>query len=194
MLSGTCWGLLVFAITTLILGNHIWLDFFHSLGRSAQLFDRLGVYPATMYNFKGTLTLWLGSENSVLINRLSLAGFFIAVGGMIGLWYGLTLVNTPVFNLKLALGLAIGMLFNLHTNPHDGLLLILPLFLLASYHYSQKRSTVGVMLLLGCLPACILMMEYVIVDLIPVRGPVLIIVGLIIWLSIELARERKKSS
>lgn len=191
MLLGTALaGLFMVGLTTLVLGGHIWLDFINSVGRSGQLYDHLGVYPEVMYNLKGTLALWLGSEYGFLINRLSLWGFLLYFLGMILLWWRKMSPDMPMFDLKLALGLVLGMFFSLHLNPHDGLLLIVPLLLIVNYLHSRGLSDSVVMMLMGVLPTFLLASEFFVDDLLNIHGTVLVMIGLIIWMTILLLKER----
>lgn len=182
-------GAIMVLLTTLILGVGVWQQFISSVWRSGGLFDRLGVYPAAMYNFKGTLALCCSNVDPILIARLSSIGFFASIVGISWLWRISETINTPIWNLKLTIGLIIGMLFSLHLNPHDGLLLILPLFLFVNYLHSRKIRLKAEVAVIGGFPLLILITEHLLPDSLPIRTPVLIMIGLLIWMGLRLKHE-----
>ncbi len=138
LLTATILGLLVFAISLIYPGWQSWQGFFVTLRFVGSLFDDLGIVPSLMWNVKGTLTLLLGSEHYVLINRASIAvlgGAFLVV---FWLWRGTWQLSDARFDLKIALSLLLGLLCSPHLYPHDGLLLVLPAMLF--YGYLRQRN------------------------------------------------------
>ncbi|MBN1919760.1 MAG: DUF2029 domain-containing protein [Anaerolineae bacterium] len=184
-------GATLVLLTTLTLGVSVWQEFISSVWRSGELFDRFGVYPAAMYNLKGTLALCCRNLDPILITRLSSIGFLTSIVGISWLWRISDAINTPIWNLKLAIGLTVGMLFGLHLNPHDGLLLIFPLFLFVSYLHSRKPQLRTEMTVISGFPLVILITEHILTDSLPIRSPVLIMMGLLIWMGLRLRYERK---
>ncbi len=184
-------GLVIVALTTLALGPGIWSSFVDAVARSGQLVDRLGVYPAVMYNLRGVLTLGLGNSYGELIGRISLVGFLLAMLLLVGLWYPQMTPGKAMFDLRLALGLVLGIFFSLHLNPHDGVLLILPLLLMGRYLHSQQRLDLPALAIIGGIPIFVLITEYGLRDFTPVHGTVVMMAGLTLWMGLELLEARK---
>jgi hypothetical protein len=176
----------------LVLGWHIWLDYAALLRSHTGLFDAFGVVPTDMHNLKGTLTLLLGNEQGSLINLTS----YVALGGAAAmtfwLWWGGWRPGRPDFELRMALTTLLGVLFSVHSNPQDSLILVIPatLFYLYLRQRDLPRRACGAFLLL-C-PALFFFSEFTIEGGLGVRVPVLAMVVLAAWMVRALYVERPR--
>lgn len=174
-------GAIIVAVSSIFLGPFIWPKFLNALGVFGVFFDQYGVYPAAMYNLKGTLAIGLGSSNASLINIISLSGFLISIGITGWLWYKPWQSDQPDFELRMGITIIIVLLFGLHVFPHDSLLLVVPAALF--YEYLRRRNMprrgYGIFLWI-CLPL-FLIGESIIQDKLGIRLPVLAMLILLIW-------------
>lgn len=190
LIFGRKWRVLKFAIltgaiivlgTSSFLGPAIWLKFLNALGEYGVFFDQYGVHPAAMYNLKGMLAIWLGNSNASLINTISMAGFLISIGITGWLWCGAWQPDQPDFDLRLGIIITNSLLFGLHVNPQDGLLLVVPAALF--YEYLRRnnfpRRNYGIFLWV-CIPICFIG-EFTIQEKLGIRLPVLEMSILVCW-------------
>jgi hypothetical protein len=172
-------GLAMMLFTTLWLGPKIWLDFIEILRLSSVSFYEYGIHPSAMYNFKGTLALWLDVEEKQLINSLSLLGFLFSIG--ITWWLWRKGGESDHLSLRMSITLTLSVLFSLHVNPQDGLLLVAPAVIFYDYLRQENlpRKAYGVFLWL-CLPL-FLLSEFGIRESLGIRLPVLAMIVLLGW-------------
>lgn len=184
------WRVMMFAILTgaiivfgssCFLGLSIWLKFLKALEIFGVFFDQYGVQPAAMYNLKGTLAIWLGSQKASLINNISLTGFWVSIGITGWLWRRTLKPTKCDFDLRLGITITIGLLLGLHVNPQDGLLLVVPAAFLYEYlrRENMPKRFYGIFLWI-CLPICFIG-EFTIQDKLGVRLPVLAMLILLGW-------------
>lgn len=187
-------GLVFFGITTGFFGWRIWLDFVTCLIKFSGYFDRFGVAPEKMYNFKGYLTLLFGSENAGIINIASWIALMIVGAIVLYLWLGRWNPENAGFELRLAFTLLAGLLFSLHLYGHDGLLLVLPALLFYIYLRERGLSRTGFSILCLLSPYIVLISEYIIGDRLGIRGPTVMMVILIVWMGKALYDEYQNRS
>ena len=106
---------LLFLLAVAMLGWQIWWDYFRLMRTFAGLFDALGAVSRDMHNFKGTLALMLGNDQSRLINLLSYGALIAAAVVTLWLWRKRWQPGHPSFELRMALTLLLGLLFSLHS-------------------------------------------------------------------------------
>jgi hypothetical protein len=184
----------VMAVCGALLGWKIWLDFITTLRTIGSAFSALGNEPTVMYNLKGTLTLILGSGRSVLINQIGVIALITAITAGLLLWRGHWRPDDPTFELRVALTMLLGLLFNLHLNPHDGLLVVLPAILF--YAYLRQRDLpqrAYAAFVLSC-PLLFLASEFTIKGNLGIRIPTLMMVALVVWMGKALADEQRTGS
>jgi hypothetical protein len=182
-------GLVIFAVTGLIFGWQIWLDFLERLIASGNYYNEYGITPAGMYNFKGTLTLRFGSDWAKQINLISLAGFLFSLVLTVFLWRGKWDAQKPGFVLRLSFTLFLGLFFSLHVNLQDGLLLAAPLLLFYEYlRLKDLPRKMFAILALSC-PTLLLLDEFFFSDWLPVRLAVVLMVTMLIWSGMLLRAE-----
>lgn len=174
-------ALVVFGVASAVCGVHIWADFLANTSWVGRMVDEYGVYPEEMINFRGTLTRYLGEQRSAVITAVSRYGFLLSVVVMVALWLRPLKPGAPQWGRRLALGLAVGHYFSMHLNPHDGLLLALPLLLLAADPQIGAPSRPALVLGIGLLPLALLVCDFLLVRWLPVRGSVLLAWALIVW-------------
>jgi hypothetical protein len=174
-------GLALVGFTALWLGPHIWVDFVENLRLTSSAFDKYCVYPSGMHNLKGTLTIALGKQNATLINAVSLGGFLLSVGATAWLWRGPYDPDRPDFELRLSITLTLALLFGLHVNPQDSLLLVAPTALF--YEYLRRahlpRRAYGVFVWI-CLPLYVIG-ELGVRERLGIRLPVIAMLILLGW-------------
>lgn len=174
-------GVIMMLIGAILLGPRIWWEFLRVLQLSASFFNEYGIYPATMYNLKGTLVLWLGNEQKALINTLSLIGFLVSIGITGWLWRSKWEPDRPDFELRMALTLTLSVLFGLHVNPQDGLLLVAPAILFYDYLRQRNLPRKAYGIFLWLCPLIFLFSEFTVREKLGIRLPVVAIVVLLGW-------------
>lgn len=182
-------GIVFIIVIGLSFGWKVWLDFFQRIIASGSYYNEYGINPAAMYNLKGTLTLWLGNSQSGWINALSLAGFLFSIILTAWMWWGKWDVDQPVFPLRLAFTLLLGIFFGLHVNLQDGLLLAAPAILF--YEYLRQRGlpqTPFAILALSC-PTLFLLDEFFLSTWLPIRVAVIFTLVMLVWSAILLKKE-----
>jgi glycosyl transferase family 87 len=191
-------GVVVLALAaTAVMGVGIWASYLRFLGDYIGSFDVFSVRPSVMWNLRGTLTLWAGTEPSAataqLINTIALVAQVAALAAVAWLWRGTWDAGTPSFALRFALTLVIGLLFSPHLNPHDDLLLV-PAGAIA-YGAVRERAEgpwLGVALLIA--PFAILVLNWIDVNQVGgpiVRVPVLLMAAFAVVLAVLLREERR---
>jgi hypothetical protein len=184
-------GAAVVLVSSVLLGWHTWLDFLNLLRTASGFFGIYGIDPTTMYNFKGTLALILGNAQGVLINQISLAALIIVVLLTLFLWRGPWRPDEPSFELRLAFTLLLGLLFSVHLNPQDGLMLVAPALLF--YMYLRQRNLprrAYAAFVLSC-PLVFLVSEFTVKGSLGIRIPVVAMTVLAAWMGWALYNERK---
>jgi hypothetical protein len=146
-------GILLLVSIGIKFGWKLWIDFFLNLIISGSYFNEFGINPSGMYNLKGTLTLCLGSTQADLINILSLSGFLFSLALTVWLWRGKWDIQQPAFIIRMSFTLFLSILFGLHVNLQDGLLLVAPAVLFYEY---LRKSTWGIRHLALSCPALLL--------------------------------------
>jgi hypothetical protein len=175
-------GLGMIITTALFLGWQSWVEFFEVVMKSSELFNAFGIYPETMYNLKGTLSLWLGASYATWINRISLGGFVLYVLVMIGFWRSPLKSDNVLFELYLAVGLVLGIFFNLHVNPHDGLILFIPMVLFYEFLRRDERPRYTFFMFAAFSPLLIFLSDFVVDGALGIRIPVLVMIVLGLWM------------
>jgi hypothetical protein len=177
---------ILYLLSSLILGWNTWPDYLNQLQTVSNFFGKYGIDPHDMYNFRGTLALLLGKEHANLVNRLSTLALFGCIMITIGLWKGNWQPDHPNFKLRMALTLILGLLFSLHANPQDGLLLIAPASLFFDYLQSQELSRLACATFMILCPIAFLVYEFTIGGSLGFHLPVLAMTVLTIWIAIAL--------
>ena len=191
-------GVIVLALlATAVMGVGIWASYLRFLTDYIGSFDVFSVRPSVMWNLRGTLTLWAGTEPSAataqLINTIALVAQVVALLAVAWLWRGAWDAGTPSFALRFALTLVIGLLFSPHLNPHDDLLLV-PAGALAYGAVRERAEGPWLGLALFLAPFVILVLNWIDVNQVGgpiVRVPVLLMVAFILVLVVLLRDERR---
>lgn len=187
LISAGLLTILLMVISAAWLGLGSWFGFLGTVQTIDQSYGNLGVVPATMYNLKGTLTLWFGRDHAALIGLVSNLGFGLAL--LTTLWLGFQRYTpgSAHFDLRFALVMVISLFFNPHLNSHDGLLLVLPIVIIARYMH-QRQQGWGWVALLPLVPIITLISEFSIGGALGIRFPTALMLGLMVWLTRELYR------
>jgi hypothetical protein len=184
-------GFSVFTLTSLMLGSKIWKDFFDRLVFSSTYFNTFGIYPGTMHNFKGALTSIFGIKHADTINAVAYLAFIITSIIVFIIWRGNNKNTNIDIDLKYSLSITLAVLFNIHVNPQDSIILIVPFALFLYYQIKQSYSRHLYLLFLLSIPPILLLSEFWIKDNSIVRLPIIIMIVLSIWISNHLFRDRK---
>ncbi len=175
-------GLGIIITTAFFIGWQSWVEFFKVVVKSSELFNAFGIYPGTMYNLKGTLSLWWGTSYATWINRVSLGGFVLYVLVMMGFWRSPLKSDNALFELYLALGLVLGIFFNLHVNPHDGLILFIPMVLFYEFLRRDGRPRYTFFIFAALCPLLFFLSDFVVDGALGIRMPVLVMIVLGVWM------------
>jgi hypothetical protein len=190
LLSGRQWktilvaiigGLLIFVSSSLLLGWNIWPDYFTFAMTMTGNFGSMGFWPEAMYNFRGMLTLLLGYGFADLINILSYLSLIGTIIIVVWIWNGRFNPQKPDFDLRMALTLLLGLLFNLHLYPHDSLILVAPAILF--YNYLKRRGLPrGIYIFLALSFPSIFFLYWVLPGDSFILVPGMAMVGLVVWM------------
>jgi hypothetical protein len=179
------------------MGIAIWSAYARFLGDYVGSFDVLSVRPSVMWNLRGTIAMLIGPERATAqadaINGVALAVWIVGLVG-IAVWWARRrwAPASPAYQLGFALTILVGMLISPHLNPHDGLLLA-PAGALAYGVIRDLRSGPAFGALLFAAPFLILLTNPISANSVegtPVRVPVVIMLVMIAWILIALARAR----
>jgi len=132
LLSG---GVVILAVTSAWLGGDAWLAFSGALARTFGADASLGVSAPSMDNLKGLLVSLFGESLMPVVNAVSLAAFIVSLLIVLWLWSG-ERSRAMDFDLRMAITLLLGILFNLHVHSQDGVLLVVPALLF--WHYLRR--------------------------------------------------------
>lgn len=184
-------GVALVVLSGLLMGWQSWLGFARILTTVNNIYGDIGIVPTVMYNIKGTLALLLGNEQGALINHISLVLFGAAVLVVVLAWRGAWRPDNARFELYMAFALVLGLLFLPHLNPHDGLLLVVPSTLFYCYLRQRNlpRSSYAAFAL-SC-PLFFLVTEFTVGGGLGIRGPVVAMLILLVWIGIYVYREQR---
>jgi hypothetical protein len=115
-------GLLLVALAAAVAGPGSLVAFLDTTRRLDASFDHRIVYPAYMYNFKGALTLLLGTQPALIAAATRLALLLALVATVALFWRRRQ--DDDTLPLRLALALLLGIFFSLHLYYYDALLLV----------------------------------------------------------------------
>jgi len=180
-------GILV-VLSGLALGWQSWVGFVEALRFVNGLFGRY-VYPESMYNFRGTLTLLLGNQQGVLINMLSTVALAVAAVVVLWIWRGRWRPDHPSFELRVALTMLVGALFLPHFYAYDGLSLVVPAALFYAYLRQRDLPRYAYAVFVLCCVPLLLVSEFVVKGRLGIQPPVVAMVVLGVWMVRALARE-----
>ncbi len=176
-------GVILFIATWLIIGVKPWLDYFQSLLTIGSSFGKLGVHPNTEFTIRGVLSNILGNSQGNLTNMISLI-FLLA--GMILIWIlwrkGIS-QDSPRFILYFAFTILLSVFFSLHLNPHDALMLVLPVVLFYDYLRQNQYPRIAYTIFILFCPLVFFFASFSKFNFFGViRPPVVTIVILLIWM------------
>jgi len=170
-------------VTTLMLGPMLWPDYIKLLVYLNNVSSQYGIIVKNMVNFKGFLVQVLGGAYFTLINRINLMALGASALGVAWLWRGAWEPQQPVFSLKLAFSLLLGLIFSPHALGQDALLLTFPMFLFYLYLRQQAPAQARALgwLALGS-PVILLISEFLLRDELPFHVPFILMLGLAFWM------------
>lgn len=189
---GLLGGILIRVSIVKVFGLNLFVGFFQRLIASSGYFDEYGINPTSMYNLKGSLTLWLGSQRAETINQLSWLGFILSLIITVWLWRGKWNEQSPVFTLRVAFTILLNIFFGVHVNMQDGLLLAAPALLIYDYlrQVDLPRTTYAIFSL-SC-PVLIFLDEFFLRADLPFHLATLASLIMLIWAGYYLYSERQQ--
>ncbi|MBN2396113.1 MAG: DUF2029 domain-containing protein, partial [Candidatus Atribacteria bacterium] len=182
---------ILFITSSIGMGWQIWIEFLKMLRKMNDLYNSMGMEPASMYNLKGFFTRLLGDNQADLINMLSYAGLISAGIFMIYIWHGKWSTQAPVFDLRMALSLMMGLVFNLYLFPQDSLLLVLPGLLFYNYLRNRDLPRKHYVVFILLFPALFLISQFSLIPETVIKIPFLGMVVLTVWMGFALYKENK---
>lgn len=178
----------IFLITSAMFGWGIWLDFLKNINSASSNFNTFAIVPAIEYNLKGFLTMLLGDSQAKLINLISLGALFVSFGGIFLLWRGPWYPNYKTFDLKFSLVILMSLIFSLHLNPYDSLLLVLPGVLFYNNLRNREKSGTAFGIFLLCWPLIFLLDFFILNGQIGFHTPFIVMMIFLIWELLDLSR------
>jgi len=186
-------GLFIFIVTWLIIGLKPWQDYIRSLLSLGSFFGKFGVTPSTEYTIRGVLSNILGNSQGTLINIIST---ILLLSGMIYVWLiwrkGIPQDDSR-FSLYFAFTILLSVFLSLHLNPHDSLVLVLPVAIFYDYlrQTNYPRRVYSMLVLISPVVFFIAAFtSYKIFGLIHL--PVIIILILLAWMVYYLIIDRRR--
>jgi hypothetical protein len=186
LMIGALLGGCVAALSAAFFGWRIWPDFFHAVNKQMNVFDVQAVSPTIMYNLRGLMTGLLGNIHGAQINTLSTGMLALAIVATLLLWRGPWRPDEPVFALRFALTIMLGLLFCPHLFPQDTLLLVAPGLLFYDYLRRRDLPRRGYAIFILCCPTVFMLSQFVIGAQLPIHPPVLLMAALTIWMALAL--------
>jgi hypothetical protein len=182
-------------VATAVLGWRCWPDFLTLTEFHAQQFGTFGIFPLRGHNLKMLFTALLGPDRRPLINTLTGIGLLLAAGMSLVLGYLSRKADLSGRERCFALMALLGVLAAPHLNPHDALLLVVPVVLLYDARFRAGEPTRALAAVLVACPLLFLADSYA-MDWWPslVRPFFLVIVALTIWAARDLARQRSSNT
>lgn len=135
--AATICGLAVFATTTLVLGPRVWVGFVGAVSKTYAAGPSLGVTPSAMRNLRGLLVVLFGDAAIQAVSTISLLAFLFSLLLVVWLWSS-NVAKDLDFDLRMSATLLLGILFNLHVNPQDSVMLAGPV--LFFWHYLRRTG------------------------------------------------------
>ncbi len=182
ILWATIYGIGLAIITSLILGWQTWGDYLKLLSFHSKSFDRFGIYPSDAYTLKGTLTLLFGRNYADLINLIAQGTFVVMAIGLFWLFWRNPSRHHAHAGWQYGLAILLNLLFSLHLNHHDALLLVIPA--LFSVLWMQRHANLSrhfVIFVLSC-PLLFFVTDLTIGKQLGIQIPVLLMLALLIWM------------
>ena len=187
------YGVGLATITTLILGWQTWGDYLKLLSFHSKSFDRFGIYPADAYTLKGTLTLLFGRNYADQINLVAQITFVVMALGLFWLFWRNPSRDHARAGWQYGLAILLNLLFSLHLNHHDALLLVIPaLFSVLWMQHHANLSHAFVIFVLSC-PLLFFVTDLTIGKQLGIQIPVLLMLALLVWM-IQSYQDRTFSS
>lgn len=180
-------GIACVLAATVAFGPQSWLGFLQAIRTIDGYYGIFGIVPATMYNLKGTLTLWLGNERGELIGTVSTIAFALGVCATLWLWRRPWEPGSSQFALRFAQTVLLGLVLSPHLHSHDGLVLVAPVLIVAQYLYTdpaRRHLAAGFTLV----PLITLLGEFGLGGALGIRVPTLLMILLGLWLAREIRR------
>jgi hypothetical protein len=188
------WGALMVGVSVIVssaaLGWRIWPGFIGAMGEHMRLFGVNGVEPSAMYNFRGLLTTLWGNARANEINLVSNVVLALTIIAALWLWRGPWRPAEPIFELRFALTVMLGVLFCVHLYPHDALLVVAPAVLFYDYLRRRDLPRRGYATFVLCCPAAFMLSQFVLGNQLPFRLPVVLIAALTTWMAVALRADR----
>ncbi len=178
----TIYGISLAIITSLILGWQTWGDYLKLLSFHSKSFDRFGIYPSDAYTLKGTLTLLFGRNYADLINLIAQGTFVVIALVLFRLFWRNPSRHHAHAGWQYGLAILLNLLFSLHLNHHDALLLVIPA--LFSVLWMQRHANLSrhfVIFVLSC-PLLFFVTDLTIGKQLGIQIPVLLMLALLIWM------------
>jgi len=107
------------------------------------------------------------------------------------LWRGPWQPDDPSFELRMALTILLGLLFSLHLNPQDGLILIAPAMLFYDYLRQRDLSRRAYAAFALSCPLVFLVSEFTVRGSLGIRVPVVAMIVLAVWMGKALYDEHR---
>jgi membrane protease YdiL (CAAX protease family) len=126
-----------------------------------------------------------------LINTASLVGLAASVIVTLWIWRGNWRPDRPDFELRMALTITLGLLFGLHVNPQDGLVLVAPAVLFYDYLRRSNLPRQGYAIFALSCPTLFLISEFTVGGALGIRFPVVAEIILVTWISKALRESEK---
>ena len=179
---GAAFGLAAATLTSLVLGWRIWGEYLGLLRLHSASYNQYGINPDDALTLKGTLALLLGQGQAGLIQQIAIGALLLAAG--LTAW--MTVRNPRPAGL--ALGLQFGtvimlnLLFSLHLNFHDALLLVLPAVLFYAWLRDRPGAAAGFGAFAVLCPLLFFAGDVLFGKQLGVQIPVLLMAAALVWM------------
>jgi hypothetical protein len=187
-------GIVLAVISSWILGWKIWIDYFSFARSMTGYFGEMGFSPEFMYNLRGLLTIVLGYKYDGLINILSILGFICSAITTIWIWREQFFSKRADFELRLALTILLGIFFNLHLYPQDGLMLVAPVVIFLAYLRKYKHPLNIFATINLIFPSIFFLLHWTVPSGLFILVPISAMIALGIWIITYMYKEARLSN
>jgi hypothetical protein len=169
--------------SSIFLSFRPWIDYARLLPAMSNYYGEYGFTPNVEYTLKGMLVSILGIAQGNLVSTISIIALVVGMILVMLLWLPGITANQPKFKLMFAFMVTMSVFLNLHSYPHDSLILILPAVILYDYLRQMGFPRRGFSILVLSSPLIFFITAFTHIGLFSIlRPPVIVILVLLAWM------------
>jgi Glycosyltransferase family 87 len=183
-------GIFFLGVSSIFMGVEPWFQYIRSMLSLGSYFGQYGLHPKIEYTFRGVLSTILGYSQGKLTNTVSIIALITGMVMVWFLWRNFDHHNSSRLVLLYSFTLLLTIFLSLHLNPHDSLLLVLPVLLFYDYLRQNDFPRKAFIVLMLLCPVVFLFATFNGFNFLGViRPPVVIILMMLAWMAKYLVYE-----